>query len=114
QLAEAMARAGGVTAFSAGSHPKPLHPHTLRVMRERGLDPAGHEPKSLDVHRGRSFDLVVTLCDKVHEVCPDFDGGPSAHWSIPDPAVDGGLPAFEGCAEELATRIDFLLARLAA
>lgn len=113
QLAEALARAGGVTAFSAGSHPKPLHANASRVMRERGLDPSGHEPKSLDVYRDRSFDLVVTLCDKVREVCPEFEGGPAVHWSIPDPALDGGIGAFEECADELETRIGFLLARLA-
>ena len=29
---------GAVTAASAGSHPKPLHPNAVRVMRERGID----------------------------------------------------------------------------
>ncbi|GIG70392.1 arsenate reductase/protein-tyrosine-phosphatase family protein [Phytomonospora endophytica] len=115
QLAEAMARAGGLDAFSAGSHPKPLHPNTSRIMRERGLDPSGHEPKSLDVFRAEPFDLVVTLCDKVREVCPEFEGGPPpVHWSIPDPAIDGSDAAFAACAEELAVRTGFLLARLAA
>jgi len=118
QLAEAILReAGGgrVEAFSAGSHPKPVHPNAVRVMRERGLDPSGHEPKNLDAFRDQPFDLVVTLCDKVREICPEFDGGPSPiHWSIPDPALDGSMGAFEDCAAELATRIRFLLARLAA
>src|SRR4051812_15166091 len=39
QIAEALAdRTGVLTAVSAGSHPKPLHPNTLRVMRARGID----------------------------------------------------------------------------
>src|SRR3954471_22691453 len=41
QMAEALAEhlsAGEVRAVSAGSHPKPLHPHAVRVMRERGID----------------------------------------------------------------------------
>ena len=36
------------------------------------------------------FDHVITLCDKVREVCPDFGDHPRfVHWSIPDPAVTG-------------------------
>jgi protein-tyrosine-phosphatase len=43
-MAEALARArsgGRIDAHSAGSHPKPLHPNALRVMREYGIDLAG-------------------------------------------------------------------------
>jgi hypothetical protein len=33
---------------------------------------------------------MVTLCDNVREICPEFPGGPQAlHWSIPDPAAAG-------------------------
>jgi hypothetical protein len=44
-------------------------------------------------------------------VCPDFPGPPTvAHWSIPDPAADAdGYPAFVRTADELTTRIQFLL-----
>jgi 4-hydroxyphenylpyruvate dioxygenase len=41
QMAEALAEqlsAGAVRAVSAGSHPKPLHPNAVRVMRERGIE----------------------------------------------------------------------------
>ena len=44
QIAEALAEqlsGGAVSAASAGSHPKPLHPNAVRVMRERGIDIAG-------------------------------------------------------------------------
>ncbi len=40
QAAEALARArsgGRVPAFSAGSHPRPLHPNAVKVMAERGV-----------------------------------------------------------------------------
>jgi protein-tyrosine-phosphatase len=65
------------------------------------------------------FDHVVTLCDKVREVCPEWPHHPAvAHWSLPDPALggesdDATYPAFERLAEELETRIGFLLAQLA-
>src|SRR6266700_2368713 len=44
QMAEALAqrRSGGlVQAFSAGSHPRSLHPNTVRVMAERRIDLLG-------------------------------------------------------------------------
>ena len=72
-----MARAGGaVEARSAGSHPKPLHPNAVRVMSERGIDISGNASKHLDRFARTRFDRVITLCDKVKEVCPDFSGAP--------------------------------------
>jgi protein-tyrosine-phosphatase/DNA-binding transcriptional ArsR family regulator len=121
QIAEALCErlsAGAVRAVSAGSHPKPLHPNAVRVMRERGIDLAGRRSKHLSEFSGRRFDCVISLCDRVREVCPEFPGGPELiHWSIPDPAREGGsdeetLPAFERTAEELCRRIGFLIAAI--
>ena len=119
QAAEALARTrsgGRVQAFSAGSHPKPLHPNAARVMAERGAGLAGQQPKQLSVFARRRFNYVITLCDRVREVCPEFPGHPGyVHWSIPDPAAGDGrdedtYPAFEQMAAELETRIGFWLA----
>lgn len=126
QIAEALARvrSGGlVEAHSAGSHPKPLHPNAVRVMRdEHGIDLAGHRSKHLSVFAQQRFDRVITLCDRVREVCPEFPGDPeTTHWSIPDPAAatadddeEASYAAFQQMADELETRIGFLLAALAA
>ena len=121
QMAEALAEQlsdGALRATSAGSHPKPLHANAVRVMRERGIDLAGRRPKHLGEFTGRPFDYVITLCDRVREVCPEFPGTPQAiHWSVPDPAREPGtdeqtLPAFERTAAELEMRIGFLLAAI--
>jgi protein-tyrosine-phosphatase len=121
QIAEALAEwlsAGAVRAASAGSHPKPLHPNAVRVMRARGIDLAGRRSKPLSEFTAERFDYVISLCDRVREVCPEFPGGPQAtHWSVPDPARAPGtddetLPAFERTAAELETRIGFLLAAI--
>jgi ArsR family transcriptional regulator, arsenate/arsenite/antimonite-responsive transcriptional repressor / arsenate reductase (thioredoxin) len=118
QIAEALAEElgeGVVQARSAGSQPKPLHPNAVRVMRERGIDISDHRSKHLDRFAGQRFDYVITLCDRVREVCPEFPAHPDLiHWSIPDPAREGGTdaetyPAFERTAHELAVRIPFLL-----
>jgi len=117
QMAEALAE-GAVRAASAGSHPKPLHPNAVRVMRERGIDIAGRRSKHLSELTGRRFDYVISLCDRVREVCPEFPGTPQAiHWSVRDPAREPGtdeqiLPAFERTAAELEMRIGFLLAAI--
>ena len=58
---------------------------------------------------------MITLCDRVREVCPDFPGVPEpVHWSIADPAADPDDAAFSRTAADLDRRITFLLARLAA
>lgn len=121
QMAEALIEhrsAGAVEARSAGSHPKPLHPAAVEVMAERGIDIRGRATKSLRRFARHRFDRVVTLCDKVREVCPDFPGSPvTAHWSIADPAAtaDAGDPraAFRAVADEIDDRLTLLLADLA-
>jgi protein-tyrosine-phosphatase len=118
QMAEALTRVrsgGAVETYSAGSHPKPIHPHASSVMRdEHGIDLSGHTSKHLDVFAGQRFDFVISLCDRVREVCPEFPGPPETiHWSIPNPADgDASYSAFQQTAAELETRIGFLLAVL--
>jgi protein-tyrosine-phosphatase len=118
QIAEALVEhraAGTVEARSAGSHPKPLHPNAVRVMAERGVDISGRSTKSLTRFTRNRFDRVITLCDKVREVCPEFPGAPTAaHWSMADPAAAGDsdeatYPAFEQAADEIEGRVALLL-----
>ncbi len=118
QIAEALLERmseGTIEAASAGSNPKPLHANAVRVMRTRGIDISRNRTKHLDEFLSQRFDFVITLCDRVREVCPEFPSHPDlVHWSVPDPALEGPrdratLPAFERTAEELETRIGFLL-----
>lgn len=113
-IAEALLRqrtAGRVTVSSAGSRPKPdLHPNTVRVLCDQfGIDIAGRRPRPVDTLTGRRFNLVITLCDKARETCPEFDHAPRrVHWSIPDPAA-GSYRAFQHTAADIDTRIRHLL-----
>ena len=118
QIAEALAvelSDGVISAVSAGSDPKPLHPNAVRVMGERGVDISGRRSKHLDEFTDERFDYVISLCDRVREVCPEFPGRPEAiHWSIPDPGREPGcdeetLPMFATVADELSVRIGFLI-----
>jgi protein-tyrosine-phosphatase len=118
QMAQALVEqlAGdAIEVFSAGSHPKRLHPNAVRAMREHGIDIASRRTKHLDEFAQQPFANVVSLCDRVRELCPEFPDWPDLiHWSIPDPAREGDTDAetysaFQRTATELATRIPFLL-----
>ncbi len=122
QMAEAFLEdlsAGTVAAASAGSHPKRLHPNAVRAMRAYGIDISGRQAKHLDTFAGQRFGYVISLCDRVREVCPEFPWSPEAiHWSIPDPSAAGGsdketYPVFRQVATDLRIRIGFLLGRIA-
>ncbi len=118
QIAEALLdrmSAGAIDAASAGSNPKPLHPNAVRVLRRRGIDISTNRTKHFDEFGSQRFDTVITLCDRVREVCPEFPSSPElVHWSVPDPALEGptnraSYPSFERTAAELETRINFRL-----
>jgi protein-tyrosine-phosphatase/DNA-binding transcriptional ArsR family regulator len=111
--------AGAVRTTSAGSRPKEqLHPDAVRVLRERfDVDVSSQRPRHLDDVADESFDLVITLCDKAREVCPEFSGPVRRmHWSIPDPAAADPQDdaAFEHAAHDIDTRVGHLLPVLAA
>jgi protein-tyrosine-phosphatase len=121
QIAEALLETmsgGTVDAESAGSKPKPLHPDAVRVMKKRRIDISANRTKHLDEFVAQHFDVVITLCDRVREVCPEFrSAGDQVHWSIADPAAEGPddrsrLRAFERVADELETRVGYLISLL--
>jgi protein-tyrosine-phosphatase len=118
QIAEALLKelAGAtVHVVSAGSAPKPVHPHAVAVLGERGIDISTWRSKRLTEFAGQHFDYVVTLCDKVRERCAEFDGADQAvHWSIEDPTDTSGgtrvtLDRFRRLAAEIEDRITWLM-----
>ena len=115
QIAEAIlrARAGdAVEVCSAGSSPRPLDPHVAVVLRDHGIDASGLRAKHVDEVADDTFDLVVTLCDRVREVCPDVEpGAEHIHWSVPPPPHDDPA-ALAAIADDLQARIAFLLPTL--
>lgn len=121
QMAEAMLEHRSdqqIQARSAGSDPKPLHANAVRVMAERGIDISGRPTKHLNRLARTRFDHLITLCDKVREVCPEFPGQPTtAHWSMADPAAEGDTEeetyaAFRRTADELEERIGLFVAQM--
>ena len=120
QIAEALLRRKGGVDFeagSAGSHPAArVHPLTLEVLREHGIDWAGEAPKGMDAVQATHWDFVITVCDRAKESCPTFPGQPVyAHWGMPDPAAVVDSPeaqrrAFQETLVFLSRRLDLFLA----
>jgi len=117
QMAEGLLRhlsRGRAEAFSAGSEPTVVHRLAIRMMDELGIDIRGQRSKPLDEYRGHRFDYIITVCDRVREVCPAFPGDPEQiHWSFPDPVEASGnaqqYRALKDTATQLTTRINYLL-----
>jgi len=89
QIAEGLLRSMAGDRFevySAGTHPKGLHPQTVLAMDEAGIDVRSHISKSIESLQGTKVDHVITVCDRAKESCPVFPGARSLHWSFEDPA----------------------------
>jgi protein-tyrosine-phosphatase len=116
-MAEALLRAEGIDRIrvaSAGSEPSRVHPLAVRAMAERGIDIGQQVSKSMDEPARLPWDLVITVCDRVREVCPAFPSQTTlSHWSIRDPAAATGsepvqLEVFRQTAADLARRVRYL------
>lgn len=122
QMAEALLRHvshGTIEAYSAGSAPAArVHPLAVQVMEHLGFDMSQARPKHFHAFQGMHFDTIVTVCDRVREVCPIFPDDPERiHWSFPDPRLSDGpedvqYRAFEQTSLQLTTRIRLLITLL--
>jgi arsenate reductase len=119
QMAEAfLARIEGVQAASAGTHPAGVHPLTVRVLAEVGIDWSGARSKSIAEMVDRPWDLVLTVCDAAREACPVVPGARrTMHEAFPDPAAVAGtederLAAFRAVRDAMAARMETLAAGL--
>jgi arsenate reductase len=90
-LAEGFLRAAAsdlLHVASAGSRPAGyVHPLAIAVMREVGIDLAGHTSKHLDTFLGGEVETVITVCGNADQACPVFPGQVNRHhWPFDDPA----------------------------
>jgi arsenate reductase (thioredoxin) len=115
QMAEAFLRTyGGDSheAFSAGLEPTEIHPLTLQVMKERGIEISGQRAKGLHEHLGKQhFGILITVCERAERECPVFPGvSTRLSWCFADPAAVGGseqerLAAFREARDAIETRV---------
>ena len=101
--------------FSAGTHPSRVHPTSIRVMAEWGIDISGQTSDHVDDYLEKHIDIVISLCDSANELCPVFPGNiERIHWNIPDPFTgwsdrDVFLTYYRACRNLLKEHIDQFL-----
>jgi arsenate reductase len=72
--------------FSAGLHPSKVHPISIAVMEEIGVDISKHTSDHIDDYLNKDIDIVITVCDNAKNDCPTFSENVNRiHWSIDDP-----------------------------
>jgi arsenate reductase (thioredoxin) len=114
QIAEALlGRYGGADfrPMSGGTRPKSVHPLTVRVLAELGIDWSRARAKPVSELLDEPIDYVITLSNSAREACPPLPGPHSSlHWHLEDPAAVEGddedrLAAFRATRTELSVRL---------
>ena len=115
QMAEGLLRNLADNRFevvSAGTNPKGLHPRTVEVMKEIGIDVSRQTSKDVKQFLQEKFDYVITVCDRARQQCPVFPGAEPIHWGFDDPAeapAEKQLEAFRRVRNEIQQRLRLFL-----
>ena len=97
--------------YSAGSHPSHLHPASVAVMAEWGIDIARHTADPIDDYLDTGIDIAITVCDNAQQFCPTFPGNVERiHWGLDDPyhgweADPQDLPPYRETRDEIKEKI---------
>jgi arsenate reductase len=121
QMGEALLRRAAGDRFeihSCGLRPAAIHPMTLRVLEEAGLDTAGLRSKDLGEFLGKvAVHHAIVVCERANDHCPRLH--PFAlnldYWPFPDPAAAEGskeerLQVFRDVRDAIERRIEEWLA----
>ncbi len=113
QLAAALwATMSDVPAASAGTEPAPrVNPRAVATARRHGLRLSPVRTTHLDDVVDQC-DLVIAVCDHVHETLPADVS--RLHWSVPDPVPVDTDEAFELAFDDIAARVGRLAPAMAA
>ena len=115
-MAEALLRhheGGQLEALGSGLEPTEVHPLTLTVLEERGIDTEGLRSKCTTEYLGKKLiSYAVVVCEKVAENCPQFYPFTvsNLYWPFEDPASFRGsdaerLAKFRAVCDQIDARI---------
>lgn len=116
QMAEGFAHAmmpKGWRVYSAGTMAAGVHPFTVAVMKEIGIDIADQYSKTVEELPLGEIDYVVTLCGNARNRCPVFPRTVTReHWPIDDPVGaiggEGAMDAFRRVRDDIKHRMEEL------
>jgi arsenate reductase len=100
QMGEALLRhraSDRFDVFSAGTQPKGIHPLTIRVLEEKGLDTSKLRSKDITEFLGKlPVHHLIVVCENAEGNCPRIFPGmlDRQFWPFDDP------PAFKGTEED--------------
>lgn len=101
---------------SAGIESSRVHPYSILVLQEIGIDISHHQSKSINSIDLSQIDLIITLCGE--EYCQELSTTiEKLHWPLPDPIHTNDNPeqqleAFRQVRDELRHRIEKLKIKL--
>lgn len=103
-----------VQVRSAGTRPKPVHPMTIRVMKELGIKVAGGKGTSIDdLRKDERFTYVIIVCGAAERECPKSFSPSSVRyvWPFDDPSEvvmddEALLARFRRVRDQIIQQID--------
>lgn len=116
-MAEAILRARAGDRFdvrSAGMVPRGVHPCTIEVLREVGIDTTPLYSKPSSEFLGKvPVRIAIIVCENAQQSCPRIYpfAAQTLYWPFDDPAAFKGSPAaqlekFRAVRDQIAARID--------
>lgn len=101
--------------FSAGVEPSRIHPMSILVMQEIGIDISHQTSDDVNDYLDSGMDIVISVCDHAAQTCPTFPGDVQRiHWSLKDPfhgwdVDESKLPDYRKTRDDLKQRIQGFL-----
>jgi arsenate reductase len=105
--------------FSAGVEPSRIHPMSILVMQELGIDIRHQTSDDVNDYLDSGIDIVISVCDHAAQTCPTFPGDVQRiHWGLKDPfhgwdVDESKLPDYRKTRDDLKQRIQELLSEQA-
>lgn len=118
QMGEGLLKALGgdrFEVFSAGVEPSRVHPMSVLVMQELGIDISQQTSDDVNQYLDTGIDIVISVCDHAAQTCPTFPGQVERiHWSLKDPfhgwdVDESKLPDYRATRDDLKQRIEGFL-----
>ena len=58
--------------YSAGVENHTINKNAIKIMKDDGVDISQNESNHISEFEKIDFDFIITVCDHVHETCPNF------------------------------------------